>query len=245
MRIKITFDFPDSLKLPYRHFEDLQKLVYELLADYADVGWLHNEGVEYNKRKYKPLVYSHLIGKRQALKNNWEYYPEVSLYISSPLPAIIEAIEKRIKQKAYYRFCGKTFVIAKYELLDSEIVNSKTIRTLSPIVCSTPILLTNGKIFQKYVNAFEYDFSRIIQENLQNKAKAFYNLNLNGKFEIKPLFDFNSQKNYNHLFYYKTSVIKGWNGKFEITGSSDYIYVAQNCGIGSKNAQGFGMIETV
>ena len=242
MRIRIDFETSGTLDVPYRQFENLQGLVFTLLSKYENISWLHNEGTK-EKRVYKPLCYSHFIGNRKALKHNWRYFGNFSLFISSPLPAIILSIEKLIKERAYFRFCNKTIVAINYEIIDTETVKSNTFTTLSPIVCSTPITLTSGKIYQKFLNAFDSDFSRILQANLQNKAKAFYNLNLNGTFKIIPEFDESEVKNKFHLYNYKNSVIKAMSGRYRINADSEYIYVANNCGLGSRNALGFGLIN--
>lgn len=242
MRIKIDFETSGVMDIPYRQFENLQGLVMSLLSKYDNVNWLHNEGLK-EKRIYKPLCYSHFIGNRKALKHNWRYFGNFSLFISSPIPDIILSIEKLLKERAYFRFCNKTIVSINYEIIETENVKSHTFTTLSPIVCSTPITLTSGKIYQKFLDAYDADFSRIMQENLKNKAKAFYNLDLNGKFEIIPEFDKAVVNSKFHLYNYKNSVIKAMSGRYRINADAGYLYVANNCGLGSRNALGFGLIN--
>ncbi|HHW68127.1 CRISPR-associated endoribonuclease Cas6 [Defluviitalea raffinosedens] len=38
-------------------------------------------------------------------------------------------------------------------------------------------------------------------------------------------------------------MIKGWNGKFKITGDKKLMNIAYNYGLGNKNSQEFGMPE--
>lgn len=243
MRIEMNFDFPGELKVPYKYFEQLQQLVYELLHQFPDVSWLHNEGVEFGKRSYKPLVYSHLHGARWTQKYNWVYQAPITLYVASPLPRLIEAIQKQLNNRAYYRFCGKTLASTNCKVTETQTAKSNVlVRTLSPIVVNRPIMLTNGKIYQQYVNAFEQDFNRIIKQNLENKSEAFYNVKLDSECHFEPQFTDNS---YCKTYYYKGTAIKAWTGKYKFTGNTDYLHTALECGVGAKNAQGFGMIEIV
>jgi len=56
-------------------------------------------------------------------------------------------------------------------------------------------------------------------------------------FEIQPI----GLKTSNlKIINYKETVIKRWIGKFRIKGEEEILKVAYDCGIGSKNPQGFG-----
>jgi CRISPR-associated endoribonuclease Cas6 len=39
--------------------------------------------------------------------------------------------------------------------------------------------------------------------------------------------------------------VKGWSGFFELTGHPEFLSFALDAGLGSRNAQGFGMVEVV
>ncbi|GEA16514.1 hypothetical protein E308F_27600 [Moorella sp. E308F] len=47
------------------------------------------------------------------------------------------------------------------------------------------------------------------------------------------------------VVYYKDTVIKGWLGKYMLTGDLQLIRLVFSVGIGAKNSQGFGMLEPV
>jgi CRISPR-associated endoribonuclease Cas6 len=47
------------------------------------------------------------------------------------------------------------------------------------------------------------------------------------------------------VVYYKDTVIKGWLGKYMLTGDLKLIRLVFSVGIGAKNSQGFGMLEPV
>ena len=44
---------------------------------------------------------------------------------------------------------------------------------------------------------------------------------------------------------YRETVIKGWMGRFVLKGNRKLLKLGYECGIGSKNSQGFGMVEVV
>ena len=242
MRIKLTFDFNGKLIIPFRFLEDYQTFIYELLQNYSGKDWLHNEGMNNGGRSYKSLVYSHIYGAREIKKYSIMYHAPIHIWIASPYPKLINSIQELIDKRAYFRFFNQTVVVKNYEIEEIEEIKSNTFKTLSPIVVSKPIRLYNGKFNTNYLSAFSNEFSRIAQENLIRKAKSFYDMNLNGYFNIIPKFNSND---YQKCFTYKNTIIKGWVGMFQIIGSKEYLYVAANCGLGSKNAQGFGLIDII
>jgi len=44
---------------------------------------------------------------------------------------------------------------------------------------------------------------------------------------------------------YKGTIIKGWMGKYRLTGKPELLTVALDAGLGAKNSQGFGCCEVV
>ena len=44
---------------------------------------------------------------------------------------------------------------------------------------------------------------------------------------------------------YREMVIKGWMGRLVLKGNRKLFKLGYECGIGSKNSQGFGMVEVV
>jgi CRISPR-associated endoribonuclease Cas6 len=44
---------------------------------------------------------------------------------------------------------------------------------------------------------------------------------------------------------YKGTIIKGWMGKYRLTGEPRFLEIALSAGLGSKNSQGFGCCELV
>ena len=48
-----------------------------------------------------------------------------------------------------------------------------------------------------------------------------------------------------NIVQYKGIIIKGYSGYFSVSGDNKLLQVMVDCGIGSKNSQGFGCIDIV
>jgi CRISPR-associated endoribonuclease Cas6 len=59
---------------------------------------------------------------------------------------------------------------------------------------------------------------------------------------IKPL---RVNKRNEVIAIFKGTVIKGWTGIYELQLPEPYFSLAYDAGLGSKNSQGFGMVEVV
>jgi len=121
-----------------------------------------------------------------------------------------------------------------------DVKDSMKIETKSPIVVYTTFETTNRSKKTYYFSPFEDDFAFYIKQNIIKKYIAYTKQNdFQGNFSIKPL---PNQKLKQNIVLYKDTVIKGWSGKFEISGDINLIKLAFDAGLGSKNSQGFGCI---
>lgn len=125
------------------------------------------------------------------------------------------------------------------------------IATLSPITVYSTLLTKDGRKKTYYYSPQEPDFSRLIAANLVKKYLALRALpagnhgysqvpvSTNG-ITIQPLL---VSAHNQHITRYRDTTIKAWSGIYELTGTPELIRLAFDCGLGSKNSQGFGMIE--
>lgn len=88
----------------------------------------------------------------------------------------------------------------------------------------------------------ELEFEQLIRQNLIKKAQAFYDEDWSQlPFTIKFLGSVCSSQQ--KIIFFKSTVIKGWMGRFSLAGDPHMLKLAYDAGIGGKNAQGFGMIS--
>jgi len=120
-------------------------------------------------------------------------------------------------------------------------IKNAVIKTLSPIAVYSTVHLNGSK---KTIYYFPEDslFQKHIKDNLISKARLIYNKSFeNARFEIKPI----EGKISKNILYYKQFIVKGTSGIFEIHGDEELINIALNCGLGSKNSQGFGCVKLI
>lgn len=78
-----------------------------------------------------------------------------------------------------------------------------------------------------------------MEKNLQKKYKAFHGTDApEGNVKIEPI-----RQPKLSIIKYKNTIIKGYSGRFILSGPAPLLQIAVESGLGSKNSQGFGCVE--
>lgn len=245
MKEIITF-YPvesNKLVLPIQYNHMVQAMIYNLLKKELAT-FLHEEGFKNEKRVFKMFSFSRITGDYFLNKRKGEiiFKGPVKLTISSPYSKFSNSIGNNLLSRQAVRL-GNNYLEVKQVTVEKEIVDKEeiNIKTLSPISTYSTLFRKDGKKFTYYYNPNEEDFSQTINNNLKNKYKAFYSEELpKGDIEIKPI-----GKTRMSIVKYKGFIIKGYTGKFNVTGPIPLLQLAIDTGLGSKNSQGFGCIEMI
>ncbi len=129
-------------------------------------------------------------------------------------------------------------------LKQAEINTSKIlIKTLSPIEVHSTFEI-EGKKKTHYYTPFEEDFNRLINENAKKKWEAFYKEKCPFELKIEPV-GFNKEKIVRFGQKNRYVIVKGWNGRFRLYGEPEFLRFIVDAGLGSRNSQGFGMVEVL
>ena len=238
--IKLSSEKPIVLPLQYNHI--VQGMLLNLISEKNYSSFIHNSGYQYKGRSYKMYTFSRLEGRYTINRENKTitYKEGVSLTVSSMdnkfLSYIVNSLLKNNKVKL-----GKNIVtIVDIQCFDKDIEGDLIVYTKSPIVIYSTFI-NNDRKKTYYYNPYEREFKDLIRENLIKKYRAiFENEPFDNRFTIEPL---NKHRLRENILIYKNTVIKGWQGEFNIKGSRELLKIAYNSGIGSKNSQGFGCIE--
>ncbi len=240
--MRIVIEFKNEIFLPFKHYNHiLQSFIYRNLPKNL-AKFLHEEGFSHGKRKFKLFTFSRLIGKSKIKDEFIKISPPVSLKISSPQKEFIIGLINEIMKKQKLKIGENEVEIDNIRVEQKPQFESITkIKMLSPMtVYST--FKKEGKKKQYFYNPKEKDFSRLIEENLKKKYKAFYGKDIEGRLEVYPLhIDSKDLK----IVYFKGTVIKGWMGRYELRGDERLMSWAWEVGLGAKNSQGFGMFEVI
>lgn len=243
MRIVLTFISNELIRLPYSYNEIIQAFIYRHLSpDLAR--FLHDDGFIDGKRKFKLFTFSRLLGNIKLLKSNFHIIGSFKLIISSPYREILQSLAERILKEADVRLGDNKTTLQSIEVKFSPSFDKEAkIVMLSPVSIYSTLMSPNGKKKTYYYNPKEEEFSVLIKENILKKYRAFYGNEPDDKeFNIEPV---NVSKKDEKIITYKGFVIKGWMGRYKLTGSSELLKLAYEAGIGSKNSQGFGCFEVI
>jgi CRISPR-associated endoribonuclease Cas6 len=115
------------------------------------------------------------------------------------------------------------------------------VNMLSPVtVCST-LLTREGSKKTYYYSPQEKEFSKLIRLNLIKKAQAFYGEDWSSlPFSFAPAGNIHVTQQ--KVIIYKGFVIKGWMGRFLLSGDPRMLRLAYDSGCGSRNSCGCGML---
>ncbi|MCK4260190.1 MAG: CRISPR-associated endoribonuclease Cas6 [Halanaerobiales bacterium] len=246
MRVIFEFDSPNEIVLPIHHNHIVQGLIYNLFSDKSFAEFLHNEGYKWNKRKFKLFSFSRLMGnfKIEKQKKLIIFKSPIKLVITSCKEEIIKNLASTVIMKNTIRLGKQDVCLKEMRFQDFDIVNEKVcINMLSPVVTYRTDEIDNKKKTY-YYSPWEAEFEEQIRRNLLKKYEIIARREaLSKSFKIKPLFREGSSKP--NIIYYRNYIIKGWSGKFEISGDMELIKLAYDTGLGSKNSLGHGCFEII
>lgn len=247
MRLKINFQNMTSnlTVLPSHYNYHIQGFIYHHLSDWM-AKLFHDKGITdpITDRRYKMFTFSRLIpeGKFTVENKRLLIHGRINLTISSPFHDFIESIATKLINTQKFNIADQTFLVNSLSVEGiPQYKEQILVRTLSPITVYETHLDTNGKKITKYLSPFDKEFEKQIIDNLSKKLRALTGQEINNG-SIKPVSV--NEKN-QKIIIYKGTVIKGWDGVFELRLPEPLFNLAFDTGLGSKNSQGFGCIEAL
>ncbi len=227
----------EKIVLPLHYNYYLQSFLYASISNELAT-FLHDKGFEYEKRSFRMFTFSKLLGAYEIKKGAITFTMPVKLVISSPLERFVSELANTMLSSKL-KLCGEDIFVEEMEVLEKpEIKSRMEIRMMTPLVAYSTLLTPEGRKKTYYYNPLEPEFAELIDRNLRKKYEAFYGKEPRArKTSIKPVFFKES------VLKYRDNVIKGYTGKFVIDGNRKLLELAYDCGLGSKNSQGFGMFD--
>lgn len=227
----------NDLLLPLHYNHIIQKLIYDLL-DEKYAAFLHNEGFNYNGKKFQLFTFSRLvIENKEVYREAIRIKPgKVYLTVSSIDERFIFNIVDGLLREKAVKFQEGTFylqnIFARKNLAAKKIVGL----TISPVV------VTKGNTNKPvdFYSPKDNEFLEVIKNNLKFKYAAYYKEEYEGDLDVKFLDD---KKIKRVVAKYKKWPYEGYLGGFIVEGDTKIVDIAYSCGIGNKNAQGFGCLE--
>jgi CRISPR-associated endoribonuclease Cas6 len=239
MRLKIIFEAKSDLLLTIHYNHIIQKVIYDLL-DEKYASFLHNEGFSFGGKRFQLFTFSRLvIESKDVYKEAIRIKPgKVYLTVSSiDERFIFSIIDGLLKEKVINLQEGKLYlqnIFARKNLVAKKFVGL----TISPVVVAKG---NTSKPIEFYTPG-ERKFLEVIEDNLKFKYASYYGEEYSGKLSVKFLDETNIKR---VVAKYKKWPYEGYLGGFIIEGNDKIVDVAYSCGIGNKNAQGFGCLELI
>ena len=246
MRLKAIFkpnkDSTAVLPINYNHL--IQGFIYRHLDEHLATE-LHEDGLKdpESRRRFKFFTFSRLIPlkKPKVEKGKILFSSPIVLIVASPLKEFIQSMANHLIREETVKLGRETFLIDSISVEAPPPYREKVlVRALSPIAVYSTLKAPTGKRKTYYYSPFEEEFEALIIENLNKKYRTLRGEDATFSGSVKP---FKVSSHNQRIVIYKGTVIKGWDGVYELSLPPELFSLAFEAGLGSKNSQGFGCVE--
>lgn len=262
MRLKLSLlpmQNQQSIAVPINYNYPIHSAIYKLLAkvapDYAT--WLHDHGyASENQRRMKMFVFSKLdIPRVRRVKRTLEGRSDQLwiLHIASPMEdEFIQNFVLSLFEKQHIEIGGKQ-AVGRFQINSVEAIPEPTFKSSMRGKTCSPLIVSKRREdgSTHYLRVTDADLSSALRNNLVQKYQIAYNHPLhNTSFQIEFDSEYISRKGER---IYKLITIKegsreqtqykGIEAPFSLTGTPELLQIAWHCGLGEKNAMGFGMVD--
>ncbi|MFW0858965.1 MAG: CRISPR-associated endoribonuclease Cas6 [Dehalococcoidia bacterium] len=249
MRIALELEpLSGRLKLPLQYNREVQGMIYRNLDEPLG-DWIHDEGLPLGKRSFKLFTFSRLLGSYRITPDTIEFSGPVRVHVGSVHEQILQSLVEHLLREPAVRLGKELCEVHSIELEPlPKMSRPVRVRTLSPITVYSTLSTAEGRKKTYYYTPFEREWETQLLSNLKRKSRALgwreaqlQNLE-DGKVHIRPVRVSNRDLK---IMKYGDTVIKAWSGVYELDLPEPFFLLAYDAGLGSKNSQGFGMVEVV
>ena len=242
MQLRLYFDFPDKLTLPLSYHHILQGFIYNILS--AEPGYatfLHDHGYTDGNRPFKLFVYSLLEGTKKVSPPNITFTENITFELRSPMDDFCDIFYLALMHRERFHLGGQEIFLTGCVSTKRTVTRDEIkVRTLSPL-CMNRTASEDDRKKTIYLSPFDAGFSDAINNNFFRKYAAAYGCAPLGNVDIAPV---NVTDRDKYVTKFDDRIyITGWQGIYKLTGDPGALTFLYDCGVGSKNSQGFGMIE--
>lgn len=240
MQLIIKHKLPRELVLPIHYHHILQSIIYHnLREDYGYSDFLHEKGYASEERQYRMFVFGLLQGRYEIVQKNIVFRNEVSFRVRSADNRMLRLLKENLERRGI-SYLQQHYEDLELELTDDDIREEKVrVRMASPLCVYSTDPETKKTYFY---HPQEPEFAEQVNANFRRKYKAYTGLEPKSDIQIHPLRLRDKDK---YVTKYKGFYISGWLGEYELSGEAKYLDFLYQTGLGSKNAQGFGLFDVV
>ena len=249
MRIKITCNIGEGIRLPINYNYFLTGVIYQFLKESAPeyAHFLHQDGYEQENRRFKLFTFSQLMAKVREIRGEQIHFRSpLTWSVSSSQEEFLANFAASLMGSGILQIEGHSLQVQDVEVLPQPRFGPQmTFRCLSPITMSTK-RERDGQLGTHYCLPDDPQFSELVRQNLIRKYEAVYRQPPQEK-SFAMTFDqayIDKRKGrVTRLVDFKGTKIRSVNSPFHVIGAPELIHIGYECGFGDKNSMGFGMAE--
>lgn len=232
-----------QLVLPVHYNHAIQAMLYASLDEELATE-LHDTGYQTEKRRFRLFVFSRLFGTFRRQGEQLCYQGAVTLHVASPVGEIVENLARTWLRRGVVSLCEHELTVEEVRVEPPPSVGTEMqVQALSPITVYSTVTTPTGKKTYYYAPS-EAEFSDQCSMNLRRKYALVRGEEAPPEWtvQITPL----GVRMANQVIVrYKGTIIKGWMGRYRLSGPAELLALALEAGLGAKNSQGFGMLQLV
>lgn len=242
MQLTITFTAPEPVELPVHYGHLVQGMIYRGMEHPLLSRYLHEQGFQLGKRRFKLFTFSRLMGQKayfNRAKKTLALTPPLKLVICSPISFIMQELGTGFLRQGQIRIGTARLSVKEISTAAPKVETDRIrVRLLSPMAVYSTLPSADGRKYTYYYSPFEPKFGELTGSNLIKKHYLIHGgPPLSEIFFIRPLQVI--EKDYT-ITYYKNFIVKGWMGMYELQGDPALLRIALTAGLGAKNSQGYG-----
>ncbi|MEZ0537623.1 CRISPR-associated endoribonuclease Cas6 [Caldicellulosiruptoraceae bacterium PP1] len=236
MRYKLKFLIENDIEMDINYNLSLAEAIKNLVSP-KYIEFIDNGAFALNGRIYKPWTFSRLLPDKYLINNS-------KLIINN---GYIELILSSIDENFLFSFLegilrkkGLSIQNCFLPLNSISVINNK-VRNILLCKSISPLIVRDYEIMNIKEIDIINEVTKSIKTNLISKTKVFKKINVNAEqINIDILEQEKIKKKFIKI---KTEKYLGFDLKLKIEAPEEVNIIAYNCGIGIKNALGFGCIE--
>ena len=238
MQIRLTLEPRQPFAIPLSYHYQIQSAIYHLLnvnPDYAH--FLHDTGYGSTSSRFRLFTFGGLSGKCRIVGKEMQIEGRITLEIRSISEEFCKILKQALLEREEFRLFDQTLSVRMIEVGEKHVTAERvSIVTRSPIVvkCSDEA----GKTI--YYAPHDAEFLPLLQNNYIRKYAACFGTEPEGGILLLP-----QNQPRKVVTRCKGIWVTAYHGKFLLIGKPESLDLLDQTGLGSKNAQGFGMFDLI
>ena len=234
MQIKITLKNNKPFYTGFNYNYKLQSAIFYKLKEIGTSDFWHDEGFG-DAVRFKGFVFGSLKGEYSIKNKMMCFEKNISFELRSPVFEFCDEFQRSIELNPYFRLSNSVFEIDDVIFSNRHINTSEAVfETESPVTVYDTV---KDRSLTVYYKPEEPEFIMGLKSNFRKKYMAIYK-------KEPPEIEILTVGNYKKtVTKYKETWINAYNGKIIVRGNPNSLEFVYNSGLGSKNSQGFGMVN--